>query len=151
MTTAAPAVLLSLLLVVGCQDPGAGDDSSPVDTAPEGLDGRMPESDWRNDDGWYLIVRADGSACTVEPGLWWGASFEGPLTAEAGTFSWAGTHMEAHRWESKDYGAPVTATGSVTPALLTMHLEVEGSPEHTSDMALEPTDFGEDDDCWMAG
>ena len=151
MTTAAPAVLLSLLLAVGCQDASPEDDSNPVDTAPEVIDGQMPESDWRNDDGWTLIVRAEGSACTVEPGGWWGAGFEGPLTVQAGTFSWAGTHMEAHRWESKDYGAPVTATGSVTPALLTMHLEVEGTPEHTTDMILEPTDFGEDDDCWMAG
>jgi len=151
MSTTAPVVLLSLFLAVGCQDPGPGDDSSLNDTAPEVIDGPMPESDWRNDDGWYLIVRAEGSACTVEPGGWWGASFEGPLTVSAGAFSWAGTHMEAHSWKAEDHGAPVTATGTVTPALLTLHLEVEGSPEHTSDIALEPTDFGEDDDCWMNG
>jgi hypothetical protein len=151
MLATAPTVLLVLFLAVGCEDASPEGDSTPGDTAPEVIDGRMPESDWRNDGGWYLIVRAEGSACTVEPGGWWGAGFEGPLTVSAGTFSWTGTHLEAHGWKAEDLSAPVAATGTVTPALLTMHLEVEGSPEHTSDMALEPADFGEDDDCWMNG
>jgi hypothetical protein len=150
MSTTVPTVLLSLLLAVGCQDPGAGDDSSPNDTAPEAIDGPVPDNDWWNDDGWFMIVRTDRSACMTEPGGWWGVRFEGPLTAEAGSFSWTGTHTEAHSWKAEDLGVPVTATGTITQAALVMHLEVEGSPEHTSDMALEPTDF-EDDDCWMNG
>jgi hypothetical protein len=55
-----------------------------------------------NDDGWYLIVRAGSSACTVEPGGFWGARFEGPLTVSAGAFSWGGTHMETNFGEDDD-------------------------------------------------
>ena len=147
-----PLAALALLLAVACTDDTTpADDSSPDDTGPGLIDGQMPESDWRNDDGWYLIVRADGSACMVEPGGWWGAHFEGPLMVQAGTFSWVGTHTEAHSWKSKDVGAPVPATGTVTSALLTMHIEVQGTPAHTTDLTMEPTDFGEDDDCWMNG
>jgi hypothetical protein len=154
VTTAAFPALVSafaLFLALGCGEASPQDDSNPADSGPGAIDGQMPESDWGNDDGWYLIVRGDASACMVEPGGWWGATFEGPLTVSAGTFSWAGTHTEAHSWKVKDFGAPVIARGTVTAELLTMHIEVEGTPAHTTNLVMEPTDFGKDDDCWMNG
>jgi len=132
--------------VVGCTDDTAPtDDSTPDDTVPDVIDGQMPKSSWGGDKDWQMLVHADGSACMVEPVGFWGAHFDGPLTVSDGTFSWAGTHTESHGPKKKDNGAPVTATGTVTPTLLTMHFEVVGNPQHTRDLNLgrdQETDTG---------
>ncbi len=139
----------AVFLAISCTDDTApADDSTPDDSGPGVIDGQMPESGWSSNDGEYMLVRADGSACMRTQDYLWGAVFNGPLTVSDGTFSWAGTHWEEHGPKhAPDDGAPVTATGTVTPTLLAMHVEIEGSPWHTTDLTMDRTAYV-DGECW---